>query len=51
MTEIPDEDRDRRDEDESARNSLAGDVARKLDGDIDEPDQGRSGTGPEDAAG
>jgi hypothetical protein len=48
MTEIPDEDKGRRDEDESARDSLAGDVARKLDGDTDEPDPRRSGSAPED---
>ena len=36
MTEIPDADKDRRDEDESARDSLAGDIAREIDGDIEE---------------
>jgi hypothetical protein len=48
MTEIPDEDKGRRDEDESARDSMAGDIARELDGDIGEPDPGTSGTGPGD---
>lgn len=49
MTEIPDEDRDGRGEDESARDSLAGDIARKLDGDIGEPDPEGAGTEPEGA--
>ncbi|MDQ0821221.1 hypothetical protein QFZ79_003595 [Arthrobacter sp. V4I6] len=37
MTEIPDEDQTRRDTQEAARDSLAGDPAREIEPDIEEP--------------
>lgn len=48
MAGIPVEEKGRRDEDEPARDSLAGDIARELDPDIDEPDSEGSGTEPRD---
>ena len=43
MTEIPDEDRTRRDDDESARDSLAGDIAREIEPDLEEPGDAERG--------
>ena len=43
MTESPDENTTRRDEDEAARDSLAGDIARETDPDIEELEEDRSG--------
>jgi hypothetical protein len=42
MTEIPDEDQNRRDEDEAARDSLAGDLAREIEPDLEEPGDAES---------
>ena len=39
MTEIPDEDQTRRDEYGAARDPLAGDSAREIEPDTDEPDE------------
>lgn len=48
MTEIPDEDATRGHEDEAARDSLAGDLAREIDPDVHEPrDDPNGGTNPE----
>ena len=45
MTEAPDEDATRRDEDEAARDSLAGDIAREIDPDVGELEEdGNAGT-------
>lgn len=41
MTENPDADRDRREEDEPAKGSLSGGSAREIDGEIDAPDADR----------
>jgi len=41
MTENPDADRDRREEDEPAKGSLSGCSAREIDGEIDAPDADR----------
>ena len=46
MTEIPDEDPDRRDEDEAARDSLAGDLAREIEPDLEEPGDAGSAREP-----
>ena len=37
MTEIPDDDQNRRDEDDAARDSLAGDIAVEIEPDLEEP--------------
>ena len=37
MTEIPDEDQNRRDDAEAARDSLAGDIAVEIEPDLEEP--------------
>lgn len=42
MTEIPDEDENRRDEDEGARDSLAGDLAPEIEPDLEEPGDAES---------
>lgn len=47
MTEIPDEGTTRRDEDEAARDSLAGDIAKEIDPDVDELDDGKRGITPD----
>ena len=48
MTETPDEDTARRDEDEgAARDSLAGDIAREIDPDVDDPADGGNGGIPD----
>ncbi|CAI3797533.1 hypothetical protein [Pseudarthrobacter sp. MM222] len=38
MTEVPDEDQNRRDEDEAARDSLAGDLAAEIEPDLEQPE-------------
>lgn len=48
MTETPDEDTARRDEDEgAARDSLAGDIAREIDPDVDDLADGGNGGTPD----
>ncbi len=48
MTEIPDDDATRGDEDKAARDSLAGDLARELDPDVHESgEDSNGGTNPE----